>query len=388
MKVLGKITITIVLIIVVSLFLTSCSGIITPGLQPNLENQENTGKPEIEDTEEPVEEDTEELVEEDTEEPVEEDTEEPVIVDTEESETESPQKWSGLTGFVTWYGWVEDSTDTWLVNEFTEVRDVRDYQDTINVNGSKAAVLTANAKGLKFIWGVSSNSLNNPNYTITSTNWSDFRAAILDAAAWAQDNGVYEFQLGNEEEGHVDGITMTAAQIITNLKSVATDVQAIFTNGNVSYTCRSDFIDDWITAGKGDIDLLASNIYIGGEGYYGSNDWKARITNLVNAFGVDGTYISEFAPSYSSIEDYSTDEAVQAAGVAEMIEYIKDSGIERALFYSWHDYPGGLFGVVKDDGTYRQLWDQALLNSGSVKSITVPAKTATISLPNTIALIP
>jgi len=272
---------------------------------------------------------------------------------SEEPGTENPQKWPGLTGFVEWYGSVEGSMDTWLDNGFNEIRDLRDYQDTINVDGSKEAVLAANTKGLKFIWGVSSNSFNNPDYTITSTNWLDFRAAILDAAQWAQDNGVYEFQIGNEEGYHVDVTTMTVAQIITNLKSVATEVKKIFTNGNVSYSCGSCFIDGWIAVGKGDIDILASNVYIGGEGDYNDN-WKTYITNLVDAFGVDGTYITEFAPSYSSLEDYSTDEAVQTAGVTEMIEYMKASGIKRALFYSWHDYPGGLFGVVKNDGTYRQ----------------------------------
>ena len=256
---------------------------------------------------------------------------------TEEPETENPQKWSGLTGFTTWYGYALDAADTWLANGFTETRDLRNYLDTDSVNDSKAVVIAAKAKGLKFIWGVGAQS-------ITAENWPSFRQAILDAAQWAQDNGVYEFQLGNEEEYHVDGTTMTVAQIIINLKSVATDVKAIFTNGNVSYTCWQGSIGDWITAGKGDIDILASNIYMGGNGSYNKR-WKTDIINLVNAFGPEGTYITEFAPSYSSLEDYSTDEAVQAAGVTEMIEYMKDSGITRALFYSWHDYPGVLLDL-------------------------------------------
>jgi hypothetical protein len=268
-----------------------------------------------------------------------------LLTGCEVPETENSQKWSGLTGFTAWYGHVSGAADTWLANGFTEIRDLRNYLDTENVNDSKAAVLAANAKGLKFIWGVSSNPT-----IITATNWPTFRLAILDAAKWAEDNGVYEFQLGNEEENHVDGTTMTVAQIITNLKSVATDVQAIFTNGKISYTCSSDYISDWINSGKGDIDILASNVYMGGDGVYNDN-WKTKIDNLVNGFGVDGTYITEFAPSYSSLRDYSTDEAVQAAAVTEMIEYIKASGMERALFYSWIDYPGDLFGVVKDDGT-------------------------------------
>src|SRR5665648_373954 len=172
---------------------------------------------------------------------------------TEEPKTENPQKWSGLTGFTAWHDHIND------------------YADTVNVNGSKAAVIAGNVKGLKFIWGVSSNPT-----VITAENWVNFRQAILDAAQWAQDNGVYEFQLGNEEEFHVDGTTMTVAQIIINLKSVATEVKAIFTSGKVSYSCWQGSIDDWIAAGKGDIDILASNIYMGGDGYY-ADDWKTSI---------------------------------------------------------------------------------------------------------------
>lgn len=306
-----------------------------------------------------------------------------VIEDTEDSGTENPQKWSGL-GMGLFYQQASD-IDTLLANGFTELRiDIPDYQNTWWLVDSKAAVISVVAKGAKAIWGVSSNSYNNVDYTITAENWSTFRQAILDAAQWAQDNGIYEFQLGNEEELHIDRTTMTVAQIIINLKSVATDVKAIFTNGNVSYSCWQGSIDNWITAGKGDIDILASNIYMGGDGYY-ENDWKTEIDNLVDAFGADGTYLTEFAPSWSSLDNYSTDEAVQAEALTEMIDYIKASGIERALFYAWLGYE---FGVLKDDGTYRLLWNQALLNSGSVKSITVPVKTATISLPDTIALIP
>ena len=74
----------------------------------------------------------------------------------------------------------------------------------------------------------------------------DFRQAILVAAQWAQDNGVFEFQIGNEEELHVDGTTMTAAQIRANLRDVATEVKAIFTNGNVSYSCSGMYVKPWI----------------------------------------------------------------------------------------------------------------------------------------------
>jgi hypothetical protein len=109
---------------------------------------------------------------------------------------------------------------------------------------------------------------------------------------------------------------------------------------------------------------------------------------MINAFRAEGTYITEFNLSYVSLDAYSTDEAVQAAGVAEMIEYIKASGITRALWYCWKDDGDAHFGVVKDNETYRLLWNQALLNTESVKFATVPTKTTTISLPGTIALMP
>lgn len=274
-----------------------------------------------------------------------------------------PKKWSGLTGFTTGYGEVENYGDTWLANGFTEIRFLRDYMNTADVDASKLAVIAASAKGLKTIWGVSSNSFNNPDYTITSTNWLDFRAAILDAAQWAQDNGVFEFQLGNEEEYHVDGTTMTYEQIRTNIKNVATEVKSIFTNGNISYTTGMGGLVNgwgWPEIGKGDLDFLCVNLYRGGTTF--NDDWKTIIDNLITAFGIDGTYITEFNLSYLSLENYSTDEAVQAAGVTEMIEYIKASGMTRALFYCWKDYYDGIFGVVKEDGTYRLLWN-SLLNS-------------------------
>ena len=296
---------------------------------------------------------------------------------------EEPVMWSGL-GMVL-YSSQASYVDTLLANGFTELRiDIPDYQNTSWLASSKATLPGIISKGAKVIWGVSSNDYNNADYTITAENWPVFRQAILDAAQWAQDNGVHEFQLGNEEEFHVDGGTMAETQIIANLKSVATDVQVIFTNGKISYTCAHDYISNWISGGKGDIDILACNIYMGGDGYYGSNKWKTDITKLVNAFGADGTYITEFNLSWSSLDDYSTDEAIQAAALTEMIEYIKASCITRAFYYAWKSDE---FGVVKDDGTYRLLWNQALLNTGSVKSTIVPVKTATISLPNTIALI-
>ena len=255
--------------------------------------------------------------------------------------------------------------DILLTNGFTELRiDIPDYQNDTLLTDSKSAVQVAVAKGAKVVWGVSSNSHNNTDFLITEESWPNFRQAILDAAQWAQSNGVYEFQIGNEEEWHVDGTTLTAVQIIENLKSIASEVKTIFTNGKISYTCFTDYIDYWIMVGKGDIDILAFNMYRGGNDNY-NNDWKRIITKMVNGFGVESTYITEFNISWSSLDDYSTDEKIQAVALKEMIDYIKDSGIKKAFYFIYRDTP--LFtdyGARKYDGTYRLLWDHALLNSG------------------------
>jgi hypothetical protein len=297
--------------------------------------------------------------------------------------TEEPVMWSGL-GMVLIAVNVEDAkydgwVDTLLDNGFNELRECPDFSNEWWYPRSKAAVIRNVGKGVNYIWGASFGA------TITSSNWGTYRQAILDAAQWAQDNGVYEFQLGNEEEMFVDGTTMTVVQLITNLKALATDVKAIFTNGNVSYTCYHEEIDAWISAGKGDIDILASNVYkTWGAGI--PIDWEGEIDDLVSAFGVDGTYLTEFGLNTEDIDQYSADEAVQATAITEMIDYIKASGMTRAFYFVWY-HPSFDMGVVKDDGTYRLLWNQALLNSGSVKFATVPTKTTTILLPNTIALI-
>jgi len=300
---------------------------------------------------------------------------------------EKPVMWSGLgmmlfnTGNTSEF---DSYVDTLLANGFTELRMSSEWHNWDAEAVLKSAIIRAITKGAKVIWGVESSSVE-----LTSSSWGDFVTAVKEAALWAQFNGVYEFQLGNEEGLHNDNITLTDAQLIINLKALATEVQAIFTNGNVSYSCDPDYISNWIAAGKGDIDLLASNVYMTW-GAGNPSDWQGTIDGLIGEFGANGTYLTEFGLNTEGLDNYSEDESIQAQAVTEMIEYIKASGMTRAIYFCYKD-PAWLsgFGARKDDGTYRLLWDQALLNSESVKIDTVPTNTITISSPETtIALIP
>ncbi|MHB8277216.1 MAG: hypothetical protein ACYDIA_06145 [Candidatus Humimicrobiaceae bacterium] len=347
-------------------------------------------------------------------------------------------KWSGLgmgifstITTLTFDGYV----DTLLASGFTELRvDIPNYQDTNWLAQSKAAVIRAIAKGAKVTWGVSSYNTSNPDYTITTENWPAFRQAILNNAKWAQDNGVYEFQLGNEEDMHIwrhpisitrtnnvatatfkedhrftadnpviiwgagpedfnaysatpTRITVTGTKTFTyasvgsdgavsnpsrtfignisentieaNIKAVATEVQGIFTRGNVSYTSADPyFMDKWHALGRGDIDILAWNVYTNQDG-----SWQNYITNMINWWGPEHSYITEFNLNYNSLNDYSTNEAEQAAGLASMIEYIQAAGVTRANYFV---YKAEGFGALKGDGTYRLLWQDAITNSRNV----------------------
>ena len=295
-------------------------------------------------------------------------------------------KWSGL-GMHIYPSW-ESYVDIMLAYGFTDLAmGYADYENMAYLATSKASVINIIAKGARVTWGITAGNIN----TITAANWNAYRLAILDGAQWAEDNGVCEFSIGNECEHYNDDTTLTDAQLRTNLKSVATEVQAIFTNGNISYSCsnQTTMINAWIAAGRGDIDILAFNIYKGGASDPDYDlSYQDRIDSIITAFGSEHTYISEFNVSYTSLEHYSADESVQAAALTEMIDYIKASGITRAIWFMWKDDATAYFGVMKDDGTYRLLWNQALLNTDSIKFATVPTKTTAASLPNTIALIP
>jgi hypothetical protein len=253
--------------------------------------------------------------------------------------------WSVLKGYL----------DDLIGHGFTQLRmDIPQYYETSDVeNRSKPGVLIAIGKGVKVTWGLSGGQYGSSQLSLAT--WPDYRAAVLSAAQWAQDNGVYEFQIGNEEESHNQGTDLSDAQLIVNLKSLATEVKAIFTRGKVSYTCFHGSISAWIKAGKGDIDILASNVYMAYGAGNNPEDWEGEIDALVGAFGPDGTYITEFGPNSTSYA-YWGDEAAQAAAVQTEIDYIKSKGITRTDFYRYN--PSDAFGVRYSDGTYRQaVWD-------------------------------
>jgi hypothetical protein len=247
---------------------------------------------------------------------------------------------------------LNDYTDTSLLDiDLDELKKARYYEIRANLASyiagaqqtrSMNSVSHITSRGLKAVWGLTAGSLD-------AATWVDYRVAVLAAAAWAEANGVDEFQLGNELDGKVDGITLTVEQLRENLKSLATEVKAIYKRGKVSYS--TFYYNEWIAAGKGDIDIISLNVYKGtvlGMGY------KTQINLLIDAFGLDGFNITEFSISAITLDTYSTDEKAQAAGVLEMIEYIKSKDVKDAYFFSSRD---DRWGYKKLSGQHRKIWD-------------------------------
>ena len=278
----------------------------------------------------------------------------------------SKTPWSGL-GMCFFSSGVQ-ATDILLLKEIktagiTKIRiDIPDYSNSSWMENSKRCVLDAIALGFDVVWGVSSSGT-----VITADNWSSaggFKASILTAAQWAQDNGVYEFQLGNEEELHNDDDTMPDGDLRVAIKATATEVQAIFTRGNISYSFDTGNAVAWGDLGRGDIDLMAMNTYHGNAGNY-TNWWSDTLAYAVWKFGAENFYLSEWGLSSTSIVDYSPDEDIQAIGVANMLETIKASGISRAFFFCYNQDPNTYVYTVKSGvGSYRLLWNPLTTNNG------------------------
>jgi len=269
-------------------------------------------------------------------------------------EGDVPSKWAGLCmdfGFYPAEDW-DTYFDTLLANGFTEIRiSMSDWYVMSDVDVTKETALVAIAKGFKVLWGISS-----ANTKLTAENWATYANTVKECATWAQANGISEFLIGNELERFNDDTTLTNAQLRINIRTLATEVKAIFINGDVGYSNSCQFLNEWIAEGRGDIDQLSWMVYMD------EANWKTNIVAMVAAFG-SHTYINEFnldSGGYTWwVNKYGADEALQVVAMKEMIDYFKASGITRAFFFEWGKSD---FGTLKEDGTYRLLWN-SLINS-------------------------
>lgn len=228
------------------------------------------------------------------------------------------------------------------------------------------------AAGFYTVWGATPRA-------ITSGNWSTLAQAVRDLATACQANAVCsEFQIGNECETHKDS-SITESQIRTNLRSLATDVQAIFTRGLISYavegtsTANGDGThgsQQWCNdaAKKGDLDLLSVNVYGVARSVVMYRDvwdsYKNVVASVYNTYAADA-YISEWHLDAADSNIVKIPEEIQMQQLKKFYSYIQASGFTKALFFQWCGYKGmdNQFAIKLTDGGVSPLWDVLLQNA-------------------------
>lgn len=200
--------------------------------------------------------------------------------------------------------------------------------------------------------------------TITATNYTSSSNYILtDLLPWAQtvNDSRLRMSLGNEEENKADGTTITASTMQTNLKSLATSAQAIYTAGPIDYVVSIDDVAPWISGGKGDLDLLGINIYKGFLTEYAG--FVSALESCYTTFG-SNMFIGEFNTGNGFPDavpyGYSAAEELWTKANLTRRKLIDGHGIEW-YFFCYRDgqssVPANSFSLRKTNGDYRKAWD-------------------------------
>jgi len=216
----------------------------------------------------------------------------------------------------------------------------------------------------KVLWGVV-----HTRPTVTAANYPNSRDFILNTLLpWAQ--GVNDSRLcmsiGNEEEPHVDGTTLTAATMRSNLLTLATSAQAIYTVGPVYYDASIDSVygggNVWGDNSIGSLDLLGINVYKGVLPDYAG--FTAAVADIYSRFG-SKIYCGEYntGNGFDDMISYGRRYAEEIYSKVNIDRRnILDSYNIPWYFFSYaaNSNPANqpnAFALKMADGTFHQLWD-------------------------------
>lgn len=212
------------------------------------------------------------------------------------------------------------------------------------------------AKFDEVLYGVSAFPGGSP---LTATNYITYSQAILAEAAHAAafNNPRLIYQIGNEEEEHVDGTTLTDVQLQSNLISLSNTIRGLYPRLKLSYSANQNHVYSWLNlANIGSLDKIGGNLYDT------ATNFDFFIQTLYKPLpNFSKFFITEWN-SNGGYNDFNN-EVTYAADIASRLQSIKNSGISTAYIYSFID-PNNAFGILSTDGvTYREAW-QTLLASG------------------------
>lgn len=225
------------------------------------------------------------------------------------------------------------------------------YPSFDDVSGTVAAiqslVQTALGMGFYVIWGTVSSGSSKTD----ATRWAAFKNNTLTVIApWAQaqNSANLEISVGNEEELHCDGTTLTVATVVSDMASLATTVKGIYTVGKVSYQSPITFLSNWVSNGTGGLDRIGFNAYSLGRGI------GTLATNVVAAFPTIG-YLSEWG-SPNGFADFNN-EIIWRDIMGRQIVALKASAISDAYYFAYRDgsfgLPSNAWAVKMTDSNFR-----------------------------------
>lgn len=221
--------------------------------------------------------------------------------------------------------------------------------DAGGISAIQSLVQTALSMGFYVVWGATSSG----GTPVSSSRWASFKNYVLTTLApWAQaqQNPSLELSIGNEEELHCDGTTLTVATVVSDLAALASTVQGIYTFGPVSYQASIGFLSNWATNGLGGLDRIGFNAYA-----LGPVSITAHATNIVNAFPSQG-YLSEWGTP-NGYNDFAN-EALFATVIDKQLRALKTTAIPDAYYFCFRDgsfgLPSNAWAIKKTDDNWRQ----------------------------------
>ena len=221
------------------------------------------------------------------------------------------------------------------------------YSDIGMISHCQDMVKRALAKGFYVVWGVATGVGSG----LTADSWAAYKTSVAeDLVSWAQSNRLSELCIGNECDIEIDGRTLTASTVRSDIRSLANTVKSKGFTGKVSFSTAAFFtsITSWTTEGIGSLDCIGWN------SYDNLTNFDARNHSIVSAFG-NKTYISEFGSITNGYSDYNN-ENLYYIDVMGRIFLMKNAHVSSGYFFCYRD--GGTYGVrantfglIQTDGT-------------------------------------
>lgn len=215
--------------------------------------------------------------------------------------------------------------------------------------------------GFHVRWGVCTAK---SNLTLTATQWTAYKTFVTGTIApWAISVGLPELILGNEEEGHADGTTLTAATVRADIKTMAASVISGGFIGVTAYDSEVNHsnIANWKADGIG------TNLYLYFNQYDRLATFETSVAQQAAAFG-SRTGISEFNgqnlnvaldgfKAFNNEPDYYNDTLTR-------IQAMKDYGISNFYWFTFRDGNAvgytDVYALALTTGAYRQAMSAVL----------------------------